>query len=131
MATETMTWDGLTLSSETPAIDLNRGGRTRTCNPRFWSLRETATPGQICSGRWTAPAPLPQGGRSAVSPLSMHDPRHTFASHLIRSGADVHPVSRQLGHSRASITLDLYAGEFDEAQNAEALRERLTAAFGD
>lgn len=66
-----------------------------------------------------------------VPRLTMHDLRHTFASHLIRSGADVYTVSRQLGHSRASITLDLYAGEFDKAQNAKALRERLTLAFGD
>jgi integrase len=66
-----------------------------------------------------------------VPRLTMHDLRHTFASHLIRSGADVYTVSRQLGHSRASMTLDLYAGEFDKAKNAEALRERLTTAFGD
>jgi hypothetical protein len=30
-----------------------------------------------------------------------------------------------------SITLDLYAGEFDKGQNAEALRERLASAFRD
>jgi integrase-like protein len=39
--------------------------------------------------------------------LSMHDLRHTFASHLILDlKLDVAQVSRQLGHFRPSITLD-------------------------
>jgi integrase len=39
-----------------------------------------------------------------------------------RAGADVYSVSRQLGHSRASITLDIYAHEFEKAQNGATLR---------
>jgi integrase len=61
--------------------------------------------------------------------LSAHDLRHSFASHLIRAGADVYSVSRQLGHSRASVTLDVYAHEFEKVRNGAALRQQLAAAF--
>ena len=37
--------------------------------------------------------------------LTLHDLRHTFGSHLVRQGADVVTVSRQMGHARPSITL--------------------------
>lgn len=75
------------------------------------------------------------GDRAGLNPegksrLSAHDLRHTFASHLIRSGADVYAVSRQLGHARASTTLDLYSHEFAKSQHAETLRQKLAASFG-
>lgn len=38
-----------------------------------------------------------------------HHTRHTFATHALRAGTPVHIVSRMLGHSRVSITLDTYA----------------------
>jgi integrase len=63
--------------------------------------------------------------------LSAHDLRHSFASHLIRAGADVYSVSRQLGHARASVTLDVYAHEFEKVRNGAALRQQLALAFGD
>jgi site-specific recombinase XerD len=72
-------------------------------------------------------AGLNKPGLPALSP---HDLRHSFASHLIRSGADVYSVSRQLGHARASTTLDVYAHEFAKAQHGETLRQQLAAAFG-
>jgi integrase len=37
-----------------------------------------------------------------------HDMRHTFASILIAEGRDVNYVAAQLGHSKPSITLDVY-----------------------
>jgi hypothetical protein len=49
---------------------------------------------------------------------------------LIRSGLDVYSVSRQLGHSKPSSTLDKYAAEFEKARNSEAIRDRLQSAFG-
>jgi integrase len=61
--------------------------------------------------------------------LTAHDLRHTFASHLIRAGADVYSVARQLGHSRASVTLDVYAHEFEKVRNGKALRQQLATAF--
>jgi integrase len=62
--------------------------------------------------------------------LTAHDLRHSFASHLIRAGADVYSVSRQLGHSRASVTLDVYAHEFEKVRNGAALRQQLANTFG-
>ena len=38
-------------------------------------------------------------------------------------------LERQLGHSRPSITLDIYAHEFEKVRNADALRERLAVAL--
>jgi integrase len=67
-----------------------------------------------------------------VPKLTMHDLRHTFASHLIvELKLDVVTVSRQLGHKRPSITYDIYAGLFDQARHADEIRSRMEAsAFG-
>jgi integrase len=59
----------------------------------------------------------------------MHDLRHTFASHLIRQGIDPVRASRQLGHARPSVTLDIYAHEFEEARGREDIADKLSAAF--
>jgi len=50
--------------------------------------------------------------------VTFHALRHTHASLLIRDGVDILTISRRLGHSRASITLDVYGhliGGADEA----------------
>lgn len=52
--------------------------------------------------------------------IRLHDLRHTFATHLISSGADIITVSKLLGHSSPSVTLDIYANH--------ALPERATLA---
>ena len=62
--------------------------------------------------------------------LGFHDLRHTFASHLIRAGVDPVRASRQLGHARPSITLDIYAHEFDRARGLDDVRDSIDAAFG-
>jgi integrase len=62
--------------------------------------------------------------------LTLHDLRHTFGSHLVRQGADVVTVSRQMGHARPSITLDAYSHEFAAVQHRETIEARLTGAFG-
>jgi len=62
--------------------------------------------------------------------LGFHDLRHTFASHLIRAGVDPVRASRQLGHARPSITLDIYAHEFEHARGLDDVRDSIDAAFG-
>ena len=46
--------------------------------------------------------------------LTVHDLRHTAASIMVASGANVKAVQRQLGHASASMTLDVYADLFDD-----------------
>jgi integrase len=59
-------------------------------------------------------------------PLRFHDLRHTFASHLIVDlGLDVAQVSRILGHSRVTTTLDVYTHLFDQARHGAEIRARM------
>lgn len=59
-----------------------------------------------------------------------HDLRHTAASLWISEGSDVVYVSRVLGHSSPSITLDVYADLFDRARHEERATAALDRAFG-
>jgi integrase len=67
--------------------------------------------------------------RPDLPKLTMHDLRHTFASHLIRQGIDPVRASRQLGHARPSVTLDIYAHEFEEVRGRDEIADKLSAAF--
>ena len=40
--------------------------------------------------------------------LTIHNLRHTFASHLVMSGTDLYTVSKLLGHSSIAVT-QMYA----------------------
>jgi len=73
-------------------------------------------------------AGLPEG-------LRFHDFRHTAASLMIASGANVKAVQRQLGHASAAMTLDVYAGLFPEdldavADRLDELHQRAAASDG-
>ena len=48
----------------------------------------------------------------------IHDLRHTAASLMVRSGANVKAVQRQLGHASEAMTLDVYANLFDDDLDA-------------
>jgi integrase len=52
--------------------------------------------------------------------IKFHALRHTHASVLLASGLPVLMVSRRLGHSRASMTLDVYAHLLPDADKAAA-----------
>jgi len=65
--------------------------------------------------------------------LRFYDLRHTAASLLIREGASVKAVQKQLGHATASITLDTYGHLFPDeldqlAERLEDVRVRALAA---
>lgn len=45
--------------------------------------------------------------------MSLHDLRHTAASLMVSAGANVKAVQRQLGHAKASMTLDVYSDLFE------------------
>jgi integrase len=59
--------------------------------------------------------------------VSFHALRHTHASILLRGGTDVLTVSRRLGHSKPSVTLDTYGHliEGADAAAAEAIEKAL------
>lgn len=59
--------------------------------------------------------------------LEMHDLRRTAISRWIAAGLDVVTVSRMAGHSRPSVTLDIYADEFEKAKRGAEIRARLEA----
>lgn len=50
--------------------------------------------------------------------MVVHDLRHTAASLMVSAGANVKSVQRALGHKSAAMTLDVYAGLFDDDLDA-------------
>lgn len=52
--------------------------------------------------------------------ISLHGLRHTAASILIGQHTDIATVSKRLGHSRTSVTLDIYTHAIKEADKAAA-----------
>jgi integrase len=81
-----------------------RGGWLRSNNFK----RRTHDPAVVAAG-------LPED-------LWVHDLRHTAASLAISAGASVKSVQRMLGHASAKITLDVYAGLFDQDLDTVAMR---------
>jgi integrase len=58
--------------------------------------------------------------------LTPHGLRHTAASLAVAAGAHVQAVQRMLGHASAAMTLDVYAGLFED--DLDAVADRLDAA---
>lgn len=54
--------------------------------------------------------------------ITLHDLRHTAASLMVASGANVKAVQRQLGHKSAAMTLDVYSDLFDDDLEALSVR---------
>src|SRR5262245_8658653 len=58
--------------------------------------------------------------------VSFHSLRHAHASTLIAKGVDILTISRRLGHSKATITLDVYGHLIEGADAAAAKSNRET-----
>lgn len=52
--------------------------------------------------------------RIGLPQITWHSLRHTHASHLIDAGIDVVKISRRLGHSKPTVTLDVYGHLLDK-----------------
>jgi hypothetical protein len=63
--------------------------------------------------------------RAGLARLTPHELRHTAASLAVAAGANVKAVQRMLGHGSAAMTLDVYAGLFDD--DLDGLADRLDA----
>ena len=55
--------------------------------------------------------------KTDLPPITLHGLRHSHASFLINNGANVLLVSRRLGHSSISSTLDIYAHLFAQSED--------------
>ncbi|WP_169275607.1 tyrosine-type recombinase/integrase [Bifidobacterium moraviense] len=70
-------------------------------------------------------------GLQDVEGLTPHSLRHSYAAIAIKAGADVKILQRQMGHTSASLTLDVYGFLFPErlGQVADAVDAEVTAAL--
>ena len=57
--------------------------------------------------------------KADITPISIHGLRHTHASLLLYNGVSIHSISRRLGHSKVSITQDVYSHIIDELQQKD------------
>lgn len=65
--------------------------------------------------------------KNGLPHLNAHGLRHTTATQMITNGADVVSVSKRLGHSRPSTTMDIYAHAY--AEQDSALSDIMSAAM--
>jgi integrase len=66
--------------------------------------------------------------RAGLSKIRFHDLRHTAASLLINHNVPVIVVSKMLGHSKPSITLDIYGHLYHEMEGEAAeIMDKLVA----
>jgi len=63
--------------------------------------------------------------RAGLKGVRFHDLRHTAVTLLLSSGADIMSLSRVMGHSKPSTTLNIYAHELDSS--TETIRTILDA----
>jgi integrase len=59
--------------------------------------------------------------RAGVPRIGLRDLRHFYASFAIHEGADVDELARYLGHSRSSITLNIYTHQFAKKRTRAAV----------
>jgi integrase len=108
---------GLPASGETDAATWDALAEQATGIGRRQTLR------RLC------PVTLRAGDRDFSGKFTTYDLRHTAASLAISAGANVKAVQSMLGHAKASMTLDVYAGLFGD--DLDAVAERMDAGFSE
>ena len=65
---------------------------------------------------------------AGLAHIRFHDLRHTAASLMMNHKVPILVASRRLGHSKPSVTLDIYSHLYQESQNdvAQLLDELVT-----
>jgi integrase len=82
--------------------------------------------GPLCNSNFRHRFFDPAVARAGLAPLTPHDLRDTAASLAVAAGASVKAVQRMLGHASAAMTLDVYAGLFDD--ELDDVADRMGAA---
>jgi integrase len=59
--------------------------------------------------------------RHGLPHVTLHEIRHTNASHLIAQGVDPRTVAQRLGHNQVSTTMNIYAHSIKTAEQAAAV----------
>jgi integrase len=127
------------------------GGHLHTSRPKNHQAREVPVPPFLCdmlagvvagkeqddlvftswrgrplrNGDWRRDVFNKAAADAGLDGITPHELRHTAASLAVSSGANVKAVQRMLGHASAAMTLDVYAGLFND--DLEALAERMDA----
>ncbi|MDO4207592.1 MAG: tyrosine-type recombinase/integrase, partial [Lachnospiraceae bacterium] len=71
-------------------------------------------------------ASAPEGEK--LPQIRLHDLRHTSATLLLSNNMDIETVSHRLGHSKASVTLDVYGHWTEETDKTAS--QTLARLFG-
>ena len=81
----------------------------------------SSTDGRPVSHAWARKELARIAAAAGVRRIRLHDLRHTYATLALLAGVQVHVVSERLGHSRVSITMDIYAVVLQEQRAGAAL----------
>ena len=118
-----------TISLPALAVNALREHRIKTLELRMvlgaGALPADAPVFATVEGEWLSPDAITDQWRFTVKTLGLprvtfHSIRHSHASALIAAGLDVLTISHRLGHSKASITLDVYGHLFKLDDRAAA-----------
>lgn len=119
----------VTLDPETVAVLEQRqrqwrAERALAASAELWQGTDfvfAATDGRPVSHTWARKQLARIADAAGVRRIRLHDLRHTYATLALRAGVQAHVVSERLGHSRVSITMDVYAGVLQEQRAGAAL----------
>lgn len=58
---------------------------------------------------------LKKNNKPLLKKIRFHDLRHTAATYLINKGANIHSISKRLGHANITTTMNIYGHYLEEA----------------
>jgi integrase len=126
-----------TLSSSTVTVAVLRAHRTGQLEePLRWgeawtdtALVLTREDGTMLDPEWLSKEFQRLAKAAGLPRIRLHDLRHSYASSALAAGVPIEVLSRRLGHSRISITQDVYV-HTNERQDREAANLAAQAILG-